>query len=53
MVRYHESFNTLTPADVDYDCGANVLDMRQKIKQRVLSEETALSVGSIPFRFPE
>ncbi len=36
--RYHESLNNLTPTDVYYDRGAKILDMRQKINQRTLSE---------------
>ena len=40
--RYHESLNNLTPADVYYDRGAKILDMRQKIKQRTLSKRRRL-----------
>ena len=40
--RYHESLNNLTPADVYYDRGAKILDMRQKIKQRTLEERRRL-----------
>jgi transposase InsO family protein len=31
--RYHESLKNLTPADVYYDRGAKILDMRRKIKK--------------------
>ncbi len=40
--RYHESLNNLTPADVYYDRGKKILDMRQKIKQRTLSKRRRL-----------
>ncbi len=40
--RYHESLDNLTPADVYYGRGAKILDMRQKIKQRTLSERRRL-----------
>jgi len=40
--RYHESLNNLTPADVYYDRGAKILDMRQKIKRRTLYERRRL-----------
>ena len=36
--RYHESLNNLTPADVYYGRGTNVLRTRQKIKQRTMNE---------------
>jgi transposase InsO family protein len=40
--RYHESLKNLTPADVYYDRGAKILDMRQQIKQRTFSERRRL-----------
>ena len=40
--RYHESLNTLTPADVYYGRGTNVLRRRQKIKHRTLNERRPL-----------
>ena len=36
--RYHESLNNLTPADVYYGRGTNILRMRRKIKQQTLNE---------------
>ena len=36
--RYHESLNNLTPADVYYGRGTNILRMRRKIKQRTMNE---------------
>ena len=36
--RYHESLRNLTPADVYYGRGNQVLNMRQKIKLRTLDE---------------
>ncbi len=40
--RYHERLDTLTPADVYYDRGKKILSMRQKIKQRTLTERRRL-----------
>ena len=36
--RYHQSLNNLTPADVYYGRGTNVLRMRRKIKPRTMNE---------------
>ncbi len=35
--RYHESLNNLTPADVYYGRGREILDEREKIKLNTLS----------------
>lgn len=35
--RYHESLNNLTPADVFYDSGQEILDQREKIKLNTLA----------------
>ena len=35
--RYHESINNLTPADVYYDRGKEILENRRKIKRRTLA----------------
>ena len=40
--RYHESLNNLTPADVYYGRGTNILRMRRKIKQQTLNERRRL-----------
>ncbi len=40
--RYHKRLDTLTPADVYYDRGKKILSMRQKIKQRTLTERRRL-----------
>ena len=36
--RYHQSLNNLTPADVYYGRGTNILRMRRKIKPRTMNE---------------
>ena len=36
--RYHESLNNLTPADVYYGRGTNILRMGRKIKKRTMNE---------------
>ena len=36
--RYHQSLNNLTPADVYYGRGTNILRMRRKIKPRTMHE---------------
>jgi hypothetical protein len=35
--RYHESFKNLTPADVFYGRGQEILDQREKIKRSTLA----------------
>jgi len=40
--RYHESLKNLTPADVYYGRGAQVLNTRQEIKRRTLDERRRL-----------
>ena len=40
--RYHESLNNLTPADVYYGRGTNILRMRRKSKQQTLNERRRL-----------
>ena len=40
--RYHESLKNLTPADVYYDRGEKILNLRQKTKQRTLNERRRL-----------
>ena len=40
--RYHQSLNNLTPADVYYGWGTNILRMRRKIKPRIMNERRRL-----------
>ena len=40
--RCHQSLNNLTPADVYYGRGTNLLRMRQKIKPRTMHERRRL-----------
>ena len=40
--RYHQSLNNLTPADVSYGRGTNILCMRRKSKQQTLNERRRL-----------
>jgi hypothetical protein len=40
--RYHEGLKNLTPADVYYGRGNQVLNMRQRIKQRTLEQRRRL-----------
>ena len=40
--RYHQSLNNLTPADVYYGRGTNLLRMGRKIKPRTMSERRRL-----------
>ena len=36
--RYHESLGNLTPADVYFGRGQNILDMRKEIKRRTIEQ---------------
>ncbi len=36
--RYHESLDNLTPADVYFGRGQNILEMRKEIKRRTIEQ---------------
>ena len=38
--RYHESLNNLTPADVFYGRGAEIMEQREMIKRKMIKRNT-------------
>ena len=46
-VRYHESLDNLTPADVYFGRGQRIIDMRKKIKRRTIDQRRRLHLQAV------